>query len=363
MIGKSYSRCRVLVIGPLPPRIPTRVNPIGGGPVNFAEMVRELLQRGVDLEIIDVNRPRTNVSRSRVIRRDLMKFVVIMWVALRKLKRNDLLFLNISAGRAWLAASFLAIVCRLAGRPMALRFFGGDFKRVYHEYVPLLRWWAEMTYLRSDLIFVQTEEIYNYFRNRTNFRWFPNTRDLRLCGAPARHSVTRILFFSRLYMDKGLFEAVEGCRNLPKELHLNVFGPVMPDTDFLLLEQSGWVTYRGVVDPIDVPKVLANHDVLLFPSYWASEGHPGVIIEALQCGLPVIATRWAGIPEIVEHGKSGLLVEPRSVSAVEAAIRRLISDPRLYRKLSAGARLRGEYFRSGRWYGRMAEDLEGLVQR
>ena len=95
-----------------------------------------------------------------------------------------------------------------------------------------------------------------------------------------------------------------------------------------------------------------DHDLLLFSSYWVSEGHPGVVIEALQAGLPVVATRWAGISEVVEHEKNGLLIEPRSAPAVEEAIFRLIDDPGLYRKLCAGAVVRGEYFRSGNGVGR-----------
>ena len=327
MNTKFDSRCRVLVVGPLPPARPSRVNPIGGAPLNFREMARELRARGVDLEIVNLNRPRTNLLSYRVLWHDFMKFAIVVWRVITGLKRNDLLFLNISAGRAWMTASLFSILCKVFRRPMALRFFGGDFKEVYDAYGAMMRWWADRTYMRSARIYVQTEAIYREFRDRPNFRWFPNTRDLRFSEIPVRSCVTRILFVSRLYMSKGLFEAVEGCRNLPKEVHLSVFGPLMPDTDSALLDDRDWVTYGGALDPIDVPEVLAGHDVLLFPSYWPSEGHPGVIIEALQAGLPVVATRWAGIPEIVEHEKSGLLVEPRSASAVKAAIRRLLADP------------------------------------
>ena len=81
------------------------------------------------------------------------------------------------------------------------------------------------------------------------------------------------------------------------------------------------------------------------------------MLEALQCGRPVIATSWGSVPEVVEDGKSGLLVEPRSTAALREAIRRVIGDPELYRALCAGARRRGEFFRSGKWYDELAADL------
>ena len=108
---------------------------------------------------------------------------------------------------------------------------------------------------------------------------------------------------------------------------------------------------------------FSEHDVLVLPSYWEVEGHPGIIIESLQCGVPVISTKWSGIPEVVQHEKSGLLVTPKSVSAVKSAIHRMIGDPELYRELCNGAHARGEFFRSRVWYDRMAEDLRRPLQK
>ena len=295
--------------------------------------------------------------------RDLFTFLKIVWRVIKEMKRNHVIFFNTSAGRAWLAASCIWAICRVGRRPMVLRFFGGDFGFKYESYGTLSRWWAEKTYMRCALVFVQTEAIYRRFRGRDNFRWFPNTRDVYAPFIRTRERMTRLLFFSRLNMKKGLGEAVEACRHLPADCHLNVFGPQMPDTNLSLFEANSRATYRGVLSPAGVPHVLADHDVLLFPSYWETEGYPGVVLEALQCGTPVIATRWAGIPEIVEHEKSGLLVEPRSAAAVKEAIERLIDDPALYQRLRRGARGRGEFFRSAVWYDRMAADLRSLSRR
>ena len=112
----------------------------------------------------------------------------------------------------------------------------------------------------------------------------------------------------------------------------------------------------------EVPDALARHDVLVLPTYWEVEGYPGIVLEALQCGLPVIATTWRSVPEVVEHGKSGLLVPPRSAAAVRTAIERVTTDPDLYRALRAGAQQRGDFFRSPKWYDALAATLTHVAR-
>ena len=148
-------------------------------------------------------------------------------------------------------------------------------------------------------------------------------------------------------MDKGFREAVEASQAIRSDCHLYVYGPVMADTDVALLTDNPAVTYGAVLRRSEVPHVLSDHDVLRLPTYWASEGYPGVLSEAFQCGIPVIASRWAGIPEIVEHEKNGLLVEPRSSEEVRRAIERLVEDPQLYREHCDGAFREGNSFGAG----------------
>ena len=361
-IGRG-APCRILLIGPLPPQVKSAAIPIGGGAVSFAEMVRELRNRHFDIEVVDSSRPRTYTSRHKVFQRDMAAFLKIVWRVMKGLRRSQLVIFCTSAGRAWVAAAGIWAMCGIARRPLVVRFFGGDFAQLYDAYRSLQRWWSEKTYLKCALLFVQTEAIFNRFSDRDNFRWFPNTRNIQFGVKRPRERPEKLLFLSRLNMEKGLRESVEACRDLPDNCHLNVFGPIMPDTDVSLLQTNREVSYCGVLHSEEVPEILAGHDVLLFPSYWASEGYPGVVLESLQCGTPVIGTRWAGIPEIVEHERSGLLVEPRSAAAVRAAVERLISEPRLYQRLCEGARSRGDRFRSALWYDRMAKELRLLVGR
>ncbi|MFN7270510.1 MAG: glycosyltransferase, partial [bacterium] len=56
---------------------------------------------------------------------------------------------------------------------------------------------------------------------------------------------------------------------------------------------------------------------------------PNVLVEAMASGIPVVTTRVSGIPELVEDGETGLLVEPRDPVALAGAIRRLLATPEL----------------------------------
>ncbi len=85
----------------------------------------------------------------------------------------------------------------------------------------------------------------------------------------------------------------------------------------------------------DVRPFYALADVLVLPSY--SEGSPNVLLEAMAAGLPVVATAVGGVPEIVEHEESALLVAPRDEQALAAAVARILSDAPLARGLAAKA--------------------------
>ena len=69
-----------------------------------------------------------------------------------------------------------------------------------------------------------------------------------------------------------------------------------------------------------------------------AEGLPNVVLEAMAEGVPVVASRHAGIPEAVAHEETGLLVPPGDPEALAAALRRLIHDPDLRRSLGKRAR-------------------------
>lgn len=96
------------------------------------------------------------------------------------------------------------------------------------------------------------------------------------------------------------------------------------------------VRFLGSVPRQHLPALYATVDLLLATSY-ASETFGIGPVEAQACGLPVVATRFGGFPEVVAEGQTGLLVPPRDPAALAAAVNSLLSDPARRAALAAAA--------------------------
>ena len=90
----------------------------------------------------------------------------------------------------------------------------------------------------------------------------------------------------------------------------------------------------------DVPDVLRSLDILVLPSRRDKEAFPRIVVEAMACGVPVVATEVAGIPEAVVHGQTGVLVDPDDFEAFVAALKALASDAELRRQYGEAAAAR-----------------------
>jgi glycosyltransferase involved in cell wall biosynthesis len=103
---------------------------------------------------------------------------------------------------------------------------------------------------------------------------------------------------------------------------------------------TGSVSFLGRRGARETEELLAAADALALPS--TIEGLPYVLLEAMACGLPVVAGRVYGIPEVVEDGVTGVLVDPENVDEIARAIDRLARDPDLRRAMGQAGRARFE---------------------
>jgi glycosyltransferase involved in cell wall biosynthesis len=92
------------------------------------------------------------------------------------------------------------------------------------------------------------------------------------------------------------------------------------------------VTFTGWIDHARLVQLLCTADALVLPSY--DEGLPMVILEALSANVPVVATPVGSIPEVLEDGKTCLLVEPGDVPALGAALQRVLFEEGLGPRLA-----------------------------
>jgi len=132
-----------------------------------------------------------------------------------------------------------------------------------------------------------------------------------------------VVYVGRLVPEKGLRELLDAMAALvpsrPRlQLALVGDGPMRAELDARTGDTSHRVHVPGAQDAQSVAQWMAAADLVTLPSY--SEGHPNVLVEALACGRPVVATPVGGIPEVVDAA-SGLLVPARDAQALAGGLR------------------------------------------
>ncbi len=152
-----------------------------------------------------------------------------------------------------------------------------------------------------------------------------------------------VLLIARMLWHKGIAEFVE-CASLVRrefDAHFLLVGPVdpgnpasIPSVTLRAWQRRGDIRYLG--ERQDIPELLSIGDVLVLPSY--REGMSRTLMEGAAMGKAIVTSDTPGCRDVVEDGVTGLLVPPRDVTALAAAVRQLLSSDSLRRRLSAAAR-------------------------
>jgi glycosyltransferase involved in cell wall biosynthesis len=229
-----------------------------------------------------------------------------------------------------------------------------------------LTWFAPMRNRVSDLTFA----IERRRANRVVMPYAAAVEELRVAGIPAERLQVipfcidetrfvsppagrpwspdfRLLMVSRIVEGKGhreLVEAVAMARARVPGLRLTIIGdgPLRADVQNHVsrLGLNEVIDLPGLVPHSDVPRRMTEAHVNVLPSYMPGETFPLSLLEGMAMGLPAIGTRWFGIPDIIEEGKTGLVVPPRDAQALAAAIEKLAAGPQPYEDSSRNAMAR-----------------------
>ncbi len=185
------------------------------------------------------------------------------------------------------------------------------------------------------------------FYHGIDTRFFDSGPELRFTVRPPY----RILTVARLIAKKGIPTILKALARLKGEGVSFVYtlvgeGPERENLQRLLrgLGLEGDCRLAGTLAHEAVREEYRRADLFVLASEVAPDGDrdgiPNVLLEAMGMGVPVAATRVSAIPELVEEGKTGLLVSPQDAAALAAAMRRLLSDGELRRRVLPAARER-----------------------
>jgi len=154
-----------------------------------------------------------------------------------------------------------------------------------------------------------------------------------------RDGVTRILFMGILCEGKGLLTLIEACSLMQKagrSFHLVCAGRF--ESESFRKEVELEIADHGLTETIEFPGELTGSekwrafreaDVFCFPSHYHSESFGVVLIEAMSFGLPIVTTRWRGIPDVVGASGGAFIVEPKQPHLVAERLQALMGDVQL----------------------------------
>src|SRR4051812_17730926 len=231
----------------------------------------------------------------------------------------------------WREAAFMSAALA-AGCPVALQLHGTG-------YDASIRWFLE----RAALVCVPCEAMRTWVKSvarRAAVALVPPPVALELPEVAEKSNL--VLFLGRLEAAKGVYDlldAIAAVRSSVPDVRLVCAGDgdqvgVVRYAEGLDIAQA--VKFTGWVGPSGKRALLEHAAVFALPSY--DEALPVSLLEAMSAGIPVVATKVGGIPEVVVDGASGLLVAPGDKSGLQRAIARLLADRALAERIGAAAR-------------------------
>lgn len=129
------------------------------------------------------------------------------------------------------------------------------------------------------------------------------------------------------------------------DFQVDFYGPM---EDYIEFPENLTIAYKGYLDFMNNPKgsceTLSEYSCMLFPTCWQGEGFPGVIIDAYVAGLPVIATDWNMNKEVVEDGKTGIIVPAQDSIALALAMLKVMENPEMIETMSQNSLNKAEDF-------------------
>lgn len=334
-----------IVIGRFPPDL------LGGAELQAKQMAEQLARKGHQVVVFTrryKGRPYVEtVDGYTICRRDELPLVGLraiwdtfpaVWNIARYYPRPEVLlcYQTLNSGLVGMVAQVLLRI------PMVLSVRGNREYRlgssaVQHLFVPPIFGRARRVIVQSVRVLDDMCEQFQLADKadlaqslRTKTVVIPNGINLLpIEPSPGKH----VIFVGRLIKNKGVADLIEAMKQLPgTELLIVGDGP-----DRVRLEGLAKglpVTFVGEVTPAAVLQYLKQARVLVLPSY-LGDGFPNVILEAMACGKPVVATCIAGIPDLVRHQETGYLFEPGDIKQMATYINQVLSDDNLWEKLSS----------------------------
>lgn len=330
-------KIKVLMVGP--------DRSVHGG---ISAMVNSYYEAGlgneVDLKYIGTMREGSKVKKLLVAIGAYLEFASVV-------SRYDVVHVNAASDRSFMRKSYFIRCAKRHGKKIVLHQHGGDFKNYYENQISdKRRSYFRKTLDMADVMLVLTSSWKEYFGNLTRpekITVFPN--GVKTAGYEAdnidvtfdKKDLNKLLFLGRICADKGIDElirAVSELHDTNPRIRLYLGGIYEEERYKRIIEESPFAEYLGWISGSEKDRYLDECGIYVLPSYY--EGLPVSVLEAMLHGCVVVSTKVGGIPEIIDDGKEGYLVEPKDADALKEAIKKAMEERAVGKELAKNAKKR-----------------------
>lgn len=332
---------RLLLIGPAD-------SIIGGTTISFEVLLHSIKQiKGLQYSVIYTNKYKGLELINRI-----RSFIYVMKELLHSNKRGNLIILNASCKGILYIGFFLTILNLFYQKKIILRIFGGNFDIFYKSRTFLTAFILRYILNRANLILIQTKYLMNFLteeniiRDTKRLKWYPTNRLFR----PEKNMSKKAINFyyaGHIKKDKGIETIIRAAALLNDNIKIHLFGRIREDSLLNTIDNCDKCLYHGELNHDALIMAIRKLDALIYPSFHWGEGYPGIIVESILLGKPVLAAKWRSVPEIVR--KNGLLFDVDDHKTLARLMNTLSGDVQLYEKLSREAYQMAGLFDSNKW--------------
>lgn len=344
------SRMTVLISGHLPP-------PMGGMATYYQTLLSSSLSEYINLHFVQTSSQKRELSNSGTATfsnlisafQDCVRFTK----ALLK-TRPQIAHIGTAFGLSFVKHSYCVFISRLLGcrvllhphcsistlytdKSKAWQWFFRQVIRNTHGLIVLSQEWLQLSKL------IPGSQIY-YLPNSVNLSTYQSALNARLSRQSTGQPL-KILYLGYLGSAKGSFVILEAVSKIQSEnarMNFHLVGSELTPGELELLREKITDNHLEQVvkllPPVSGDEKIAlfqNADIFIYPSF--HEGVPMAVLEAMASGLPIIATRVGGLPDVVKDGENGLLIDAGQPQQLADALLKLYRDEGLRKSMQAAS--------------------------